>query len=81
MQISLGESVIHLNGHSNSDAPTAVVRIPVKGLNAYCDHLKEKCQGKEFPELVDPRYSGENEDMNIYDPSGNLLVFWLNKEN
>ena len=80
MQIRLGESVIHLNGHADSEAPTTEVRIPVKGLQAYCDHLSEKCQGDEKPELVDPRYSGENQDMNIYDPSGNLLVFWLDKE-
>lgn len=81
MQIRLGESVIHLNGHADSEAPTAEVRIPVKGLQVYCDYLREKCRGKEKPEVVDPRYSGENQDMNIYDPSGNLLVFWLDKEN
>lgn len=79
MQIRLGESVIHLNGHADSEAPTSEVRIPVKGLQDYCEHLKEKCQGDEKPEVVDPRYSGENLDMNIYDPSGNLLVFWLDK--
>ncbi|MDC0325597.1 glyoxalase superfamily protein [bacterium] len=79
MQIRLGESMIHLNGHADSDAPVAEVRIPVKGLKAYCDYLNEKCQGSERPEVVDPRYSGENQDMNIYDPSGNLLVFWLDK--
>ena len=28
------------------------------------------------PEVVDPRYEGLKTDMNIYDPSGNLLVFW-----
>ena len=79
MQIRSGESVLHLNGHADSDAPVTEVRIPVKELKAYCDYLREKSQGSERPEVVDPRYSGENQDMNIYDPSGNLLVFWLDK--
>ncbi len=79
MQIHLGDSVLHLNGHADSESPVAEVRIPVKGLDAFCDYLKEKCQREEKPEVVDPRYSGENQDMNLYDPSGNLLVFWRDK--
>lgn len=79
MQIRQGDSVIHLNGHADADTPVAEVRIPVKHLDAYCEHLREKCQGEEKPEVVDPRYSGKNTDMNLYDPSGNLLVFWLSE--
>ena len=76
MQIRLGESVIHLNGHAEEDAPITEVRIPVQGIDAYCEHLRSKLSGEEKPSLVDPRYEGQDNDMNIYDPAGNLLVFW-----
>ena len=77
MQISRGESVIHLNGHADEDAPVAEVRIPVANLKAYEIELSERCLGREKPRAVDPRYEGRNTDMNIVDPSGNTLVFWL----
>ena len=32
MQIHLGPSVIHLNGHATEETPTAEVRIPVKDI-------------------------------------------------
>ena len=77
MQIHLGDAVIHLNGHAEDHAPVAEVRLPVHRLDAYCQHLGSKQIGNEKPSVVDPRYEGKNTDMNIYDPSGNLLVFWL----
>jgi hypothetical protein len=76
MQIRLGDSVIHLNGHAEEDAPITEVRIPVRGIDAFCEHLRAKLMSGPKPSLVDPRYEGEGTDMNIYDPSGNLLVFW-----
>ena len=76
MQIRLGEAVIHLNGHAEDDAPVTEVRIPVRGIDAFCDHLRSKLPSEPKPSLVDPRYEGQGTDMNIYDPSGNLLVFW-----
>lgn len=80
MQIRQGDAVIHLNGHAEDDAPTAEVRIPVRGLADYCAHLQERETEYEKPDVVDPRYEGKNTDMNLYDPSGNLLVFWMAKE-
>lgn len=81
MQVRQGDSVFHLNGHADGDSPVAEVRIPVHNLDAYCEHLGRKTAGAEKPEAVDPRYEGEKTDLNLYDPSGNLLVFWLAKSN
>ena len=68
---------LQLNGHAESNAPTSEVRIPLRGLEQYCEYLRAKTTGSEKPTIVDPRYEGKNTDMNIYDPSGNFLVFWL----
>jgi hypothetical protein len=81
MQIKKGDSVFHLNGHANRDSTVAEVRIPVHNLEAYCEWLRRKTTGTEKPEVVDPRYEGEKTDMNLYDPSGNFLVFWSAKKN
>ena len=80
MQISQGDSVLHLNGHADSDTPVAEVRVPVLGLDAYCEFLRAKSSDGDHPSVVDPRYEGRNTDMNIYDPFGNYLVFWLRDE-
>ena len=77
MQIRQGDSVIHLNGHADENAPTAEVRIPVVKLEEYCQWLGEKCKGNEKPVTVDPRYKGKNTDLNLQDPAGNMLGFWL----
>ena len=79
MQIHLGDAVIHLNGHADKNAPVTEVRIPVHRLDDYCEYLRTKTPGTEKPEVVDPRYEGKNTDMNLYDPFGNLIVFWLAK--
>ncbi|MGI9473968.1 MAG: glyoxalase superfamily protein [Rubripirellula sp.] len=79
MQIRQGDSILHLNGHAESDAPTTEVRIPVEGLERFCEHLCQITVGEEKPEVVDPRYEGRRTDMNLYDPSGNLIVFWATK--
>ena len=79
MQIRQGASVLHLNGHADDQAPTTEVRIPVHGLEEYCQWLGGKSNGGEKPEVVDPRYEGRKTDMNLIDPSGNLIVFWLAK--
>lgn len=76
-QIRLGQSLIHLNGHANTDSPVCEVRIPVLELESYHQFLCSKETSFPKPELVDPRYEGKKTDMNIVDPSGNLLVFWL----
>lgn len=76
MQISQGASVLHLNGHASEETPAAEVRIPVQRLEAYCEWLCARAPGYERPEIVDPRGEGRRADMNIHDPSGNLLVFW-----
>lgn len=80
MQVCLGSAVLHLDGHAEVDAPTAEVRIPVHGLEVYCEYLKSKTVSGDMPAIVDPRYEGKGTDMNLYDPSGNLLVFWLSSE-
>lgn len=76
MQISQGASALHLNGHATEETPVCEVRIPVSGLQQYCDFLSAKETEFPSPEVVDPRYEGRNTDMNILDPFGNHLVFW-----
>ncbi len=76
MQIRQGDAVLHLNGHADEGAPISEVRIPVHGIERYCEHLSAKVTEGERPALVDPRGTGEGTDMNIVDPSGNLLTFW-----
>ena len=75
-QIRLGDALLHLNGHVEDDSPVTEVRIPVDGIEAYRDLLQARNGDATEPCIVDPRYTGEEQDMNIYDPSGNLLVFW-----
>lgn len=77
MQISHGDSILHLNGHATEETPVCEVRIPVDGLQKYRDYLASKNSRYSDPAIVDPRYSGRNTDMNILDPFGNHLVFWL----
>ena len=77
MQIHLGKAMLHLNGHAESEAPTTEVRIPVHGLETYCEYLRSKTASGDMPTIVDPRYEGKGTDLNLCDPSGNLLVFWL----
>ena len=79
MQIHQGDSILHLNGHAESDAPVCEVRIPVENLDQYCEYLCAKTTGPEKPSVVDPRYEGRKSDMNLIDPSGNHLVFWSPK--
>ena len=76
MQIHLGSSVLHLNGHAEQDSPVCEVRIPVKGLEAFHRHLSSKDSDFATPDIDDPRYEDRPADLNLYDPSGNHLVFW-----
>jgi catechol 2,3-dioxygenase-like lactoylglutathione lyase family enzyme len=76
MQIHFGDSVLHLNGHATNDSPVCEVRVPVINILKYCEYLLGKTATFEKPEVVDPRYEGKPTDMNIYDPFGNLIVFW-----
>jgi hypothetical protein len=76
MQIHHGDSVLHLNGHADSDSAVCEVRIPVGGLEQYCGYLVAKETVWEKPELVDPRGVGHVTETNLLDPSGNHLVFW-----
>jgi catechol 2,3-dioxygenase-like lactoylglutathione lyase family enzyme len=80
MQVSQGASVLHLNGHADSDSPVCEVRIPVDGLQAYCESLSAKAISFPSPEVVDPRYEGRKTDINVLDPFGNHLVFWSPSE-
>ena len=77
MQVHLGASILHLNGHATQDTPQSEVRIPVHGLEEFCEYLNNR--KLDFPEAVavDPRYEGRNTDLNLYDPFGNLLVFYM----
>lgn len=81
MQVRLGDAVIHLNGHAEEDAPISEVRIPVRGLDNYCEYLRSKDAAYPKPSVVDPRYEGRNTDMNIFDPFDNYLVFWAAEDN
>ena len=76
MQVHQGEAVLHLNGHATPETPVAEVRIPVQGLENYCEYLRAKRAEYPLPSVVDPRFTGRPTDMNIYDPFGNYLVFW-----
>ena len=76
MQIRLGQAVIQLNGHAKPDTPPAEVRTLVRGVQAFCNHLRSIESKFPKPSVVDPRYSGKNTDMNLIDPFENYLVFW-----
>ena len=76
MQLRLAEAVIHLNGHAGPEDPPAEVRIPVQGIEAFCDHLRARAGERPKPVVVDPRGAGRNTDLNLDDPSGNTLTFW-----
>ena len=76
MQIRHGDAIIHLNGHASEDAPISEVRIPVRGLENYCEYLRRKEAGYPKPSVVDLQHKGVGTDMNIYDPFDNYLVFW-----
>ena len=80
MQVRLGDAVLHLDGHKDRDAPVTEVRIPVRRIEEFCADLRARWPGSDKPEAVDPRYEGRNTDLNLIDPSGNLLVFWLEGE-
>ena len=58
------------------DAPPAEVRIPVRGVQAFCNHILSIESKFPKPSVVDPRYSGKNTDMNLIDQFENYLVFW-----
>ena len=75
MQIRLGQAVIHLNGHATPDTPPADVRIPVRGVQVFCNYLRSIESKFPKPSVVNPRYSGKNTDMNRIDPFENYLVF------
>ena len=77
MLIHLGDSVLHLNGHADPDSAPIETRIPVEHLQEYAQFLCQKKSRFGMPQPVDPRYEGKNTDMNIRDPFGNLLTFWL----
>ena len=79
LQIRLGESVLHLDGHANGEKPPAEVRIPVHDLEGFCEFLGSRAEGRAKPVTVDPRYTGKNTDMNIEDPFGNMITFWLDE--
>ena len=76
MQIRLGQEVIQLNGHAKPDTPPAEVRTLVRGVQAFCNHLRSIESKFPKPSVVDPRYSGKNTDMNLIDPFENYLFFW-----
>ena len=69
MQIRLGDSLLHLDGHAGEDAPIYQVIIQVVGLQEYCDYLIAKKAEYPKPWPVDPRSQGRITDMNIDDPS------------
>ena len=76
LQIHLGESVIHLNGHADASTPTSEIRIPMHRLDEFAIFLHDKNSRFGSPMPVDPRGSGKNTDLNLEDPSGNALTFW-----
>ena len=76
MQITLGRATFHLDGHADESAPVSQVRVPVFDLVGFCDWLATKSESGEQPSIVDPRYEGKPTDLNLLDPSGNMLVFW-----
>lgn len=79
MQVRLGRAILHLDGHATPDTPTAQVRIPVVGLPEFCEHLRRTSSLDPPPRIVDPRGTGEGTDLNLRDPSGNLLTFWVSQ--
>ena len=75
MQIRLGNAVIHLNGHEDASAVPAVIRIPIDGIEAFCDVLRSRHDRPDEIVIADPRGKGIGTDLNLVDPDGNLIVF------
>ncbi len=80
MQVSLGGVTLHLNGHAAQESPVCEVRIPVVGIEAFCDHLNDKPSRFEKQSVAAPRYEGKPTDLNILEPFQNHLVFWAREE-
>lgn len=76
MQVSWQNVTIHLNGHAEEDSPVAEVRIPVDSLTAFCSFVNARLPEGTEVQAVDPRYTGSATEVNLRDPSGNMLVFW-----
>lgn len=76
MQVHWGQATLHLNGHVDESSPTTEVRLPVDRLDRFCDFVNERLPDGKQITAVDPRGTGAPTEVNLYDPSGNLLVFW-----
>ena len=80
LQVRHDRSVFHLNGHADDQTPPAEVRIPVSDLPAFESELGHRPGNWPTVEAVDPRDEGKKTDLNLLDPSGNLLTFWWQEE-
>lgn len=76
MQVHWGHAVIHLNGHVDESSPTTEVRLPVDCLDGFCRFVNDRLPDGKQMTAVDPRGTGAPTEVNLYDPSSNLLVFW-----
>ncbi|MCR9200457.1 MAG: glyoxalase superfamily protein [Planctomycetaceae bacterium] len=76
MQIHWGQATVHLNGHVDDSSPTTEVRLPVDCLDSFCRFVNDRLTAGRQINAVDPRGTGAPTEVNLYDPSGNLLVFW-----
>ena len=74
MQISKGQSVIHLDGHAGKDGSVSNVRVPVSGIESFFDYLKSRDSEKREFELARPR--GTSLEIYIVDPFDNTITFW-----
>jgi len=51
------------------------IRLSVWDLAGLVQCFRERAPDADI-EAVDPRFSGTKTDLNLIDPSGNLIVFW-----
>ena len=80
LQLHLGDAVVHLDGHADQNTPVAEIRIPVRDLQGYAEHLRSKRPDGHEITPVDPRYEGKPTDLNLVDPAGNMITFWLQED-
>ena len=72
MQISRGDCILHLSGHTGDCNPGAAMRIKTEGLVEFHQELRQK-NPKHLPEIQ--RTPWDTDDMSVKDPFGNRLTF------
>ncbi|VVS99885.1 Glyoxalase/bleomycin resistance/extradiol dioxygenase family protein [Rhizobium sp. EC-SD404] len=73
MQISLGETKLHISEHHGDGVPGSAIFVPIVGLRAYHARITAKNYPNMRPGIVDTPWNTWL--MQVTDPSGNKLNF------